>query len=148
MSSRIFVSAASKEFRSLRERLAASLQQAGFEIEHQNIFPQTSADTVRTLADLLKDCCLVIHLVNHQLGSVANELALTDLLHSIPAEDFLPKHPELRKALGDLSGITYTQWEAFFALHFGVPKFLYHTAEHFLGREDELKLLDSNWDEA
>ncbi len=215
---RIFISAATGEFGALRLRLAGSLQRSGFEAEHQDIFPNTDADTVRKLADLVKGSVLVIHIVGHKPGSIANKEALKDLLHNIPADSLLPEHPELHKALGDFSDITYTQWEAFFALHFGIPllvyapadawdeesesvrddfpqkehlarlkiarkypewcadeagyfekilpdvtrklgipvepitqkidppKFLRHTAENFLGREEELAFLDDAWD--
>ena len=211
---RIFISAATKEFRSLRLQLAASLHRSGFEVEHQDIFPQTNADTLPKLEALLKGCRLVIHLVGHKPGSVANEKSLADLLAKIPPDTLLPEHPELHNVLGDFTDITYTQWEAFLALHFKVPllvyapadaegnvtfsqkdhlarlklgrkypewcsdeadyfakilpdvtrelgiqvapieqkiappKFLNHAAEDFLGREDELALLDHAWDDS
>lgn len=125
MSKRIFLSAANVEFGELRKMLAAVLLRSGINVEHQDIFPQTGSDIVRKLGDLIKDCQLLVHIVGHNSGSVANPAAVTDLLDEIPPGDFLTKLTQLRSELGDLSGITYTQWEAFLALHLGVPVLLY-----------------------
>ena len=129
--SRIFLSAASAEYKPLRGKLDAILRRSGFDTEFQEIFPQTDADTVRKLGDLIQKCSLVLHIVGHLPGSIAEPQAVRDLLANIPADQFLPKHPELRAALGDLSGITYTQWEAFLALHYGIPLFVYAPADAF-----------------
>ncbi len=123
-SKRIFLSAASNEYGDLRVKLAANLQRSGINVEHQDIFPQTTSDTVRKLGDL-KGCSLLVHIVGHNPGAVAAPAAVADLLDEIPSEEFLAKLPGLRSALGNLSGITYTQWEAFLALHFDVKLLLY-----------------------
>lgn len=209
--SRVFISCVSDEFEKptgrfpgLRGLLRHYLSRAGCSVTVQEEFPQNDADTVEKLADLINGCAAMIHLVGERPGAVANTLAVTDFLDSVPG--FLDGHPELRDALGDFSGITYTQWEAYIALHYGVrlriyaseqavnaqsrhlerlritrkypglrlikepadllgqligdlidivnvhsvqrlslPRFLHHSAEHFLGREDELALLDTAW---
>jgi pentatricopeptide repeat protein len=124
-SKRIFLSAASDEFGALRVKLAAKLQRSGINVEYQEIFPHATSDTVRKLGDLINDCPLLVHIVGHNPGFVAAPAAVADLLDEIPSEKFLVGLPSLRSALGDLSGITYTQWEAFLALHLGVEVLLY-----------------------
>jgi tetratricopeptide (TPR) repeat protein len=129
---RIFLSAASSEYKDQRLALDATLRRANFDCELQEIFPQTASDTVRKLSDLIKRSTLLIHIVGHLPGSVADERAVIDLLSDIPPDQFLAHEPKLRKALGDLSGITYTQWEAFLALHHRVPFLLYAPADALL----------------
>ena len=128
---RLFLSAASAEYKPLRGKLDATLRRSGFECEFQEIFPQTDSDTVRKLGDLIKNCGLVLHIVGHLPGSIADAQAVRDLLHHIPADQFLASYPELRAALGDFSGITYTQWEAFLAFHYRIPLFVYAPADAF-----------------
>ncbi len=130
---RIFLSAASAEYKALRGKLDAILRRSGFECEFQEIFPQTDSDTVRKLGDLIKNCALVLHIVGHLPGSIAEPKAVVDLLKNIPADQFLAHHPELRSALGDFSGSTYTQWEAFLALHYNIPLFVYAPADALSG---------------
>ena len=113
---RLFLSAATGEYGRLRAALAGHLQRSGINVEHQEIFPQTDADTVRKTGDLIRECALVIHIVGEKPGTIATADAVADLLHAIPRDTFLTKFPALRVALGDLSGITYTQWEALLAL--------------------------------
>jgi tetratricopeptide (TPR) repeat protein len=125
----VFVSAASSEFRPLRERLAAMLLRSGINVEHQEIFPQTSTDTVRKLGDLVRACPLLVHVVGHDGGSVANATAVADLLDGIPAHELLSHVPDLRARLGDFSGVSYTQWEAWLALHHRVPMLVYAVAD-------------------
>ncbi len=126
---RVFVSAASDEFRPLRERLAALLLRSGINVEHQEIFPQTTSDTVRKLGDLIQRCPLLVHIVGHIPGAVAHPAAVADLLDGIPAGQFLSRFDDLRQQLGDFSGLTYTQWEAMLALHHGVPMLVYAPAD-------------------
>lgn len=126
---RIFLSAASDEYGDLRLKLAAKLQRSGINVEHQGIFPQTPSDTVRKLGNFIRECPLLVHIVGHHPGSIAAPAAVADLLGEIPSEEFLVKFPDLRRALGDFSCITYTQWEAFLALHLGVEVLLYAPCE-------------------
>ncbi len=126
---RIFLSTVTSEFKSLRGKLDATLRPAGFNPEFQEIFPNTDSDTVRMLADKIQHDAMVVHIVGHQPGAVANPRAVADLLRNIPADTLLANQPELRAALGDLSGITYTQWEALLALHFGIPLLVFVPAD-------------------
>jgi tetratricopeptide (TPR) repeat protein len=125
---RVFLSAASAEFRPLREKLAVLLQRSGIDVEFQEIFPQTASDTVRKLADLIRHAPLLVHIIGHDPGATANAAAVTDLLANLPRGEFLSRLPELRDDVGDGTGISYTQWEALLALHYGVPLLVYATA--------------------
>jgi tetratricopeptide (TPR) repeat protein len=82
-------------------------------------------DTVEKLAGYIRNCAAVIHLVGALPGAVAHRKAIADYVAAVP--NFLANHPDLRAALGDFSDLTYTQWEAFIALHHGIPLFVYAT---------------------
>ncbi|MCA9031624.1 MAG: hypothetical protein KDA66_12500, partial [Planctomycetaceae bacterium] len=211
---RVFISCVSDEFEKpsapypgFRSALRDYLAQADCEVKVQEQFRQEgSLDTVEKLAGYIKTCQAVIHLLGEKSGSIADPQAVADFLEN--EKDFLAKYPELRTEFGDCSDLTYTQWEAFLALHYGVDLFVYvtkegkdaqkthldrlklarkyadeiksdtdllgkligdlrkiipsipelvqeidtsrllrqgHTAEYFLGREDELAFLDSVW---
>src|SRR4051812_24666433 len=99
------------------------LLRSGINVEYQEIFSQTSSGIVRKLGDLIKDCPLVVHVVGHHAGEVADPTAVADLVDRIPADEFLAHLPDLRQGLDGLTGITYTQWEAFLALHHGLLPF-------------------------
>jgi len=210
---RLFLSCVTKEFedctgpfKGFRSRMARELQAADCEVKVQEYFRQTDEDTVEKLDLYIRRCKAVIHLIGSNPGAKAHPKAVDAYLKAVP--DFLHEYPEVLAALGDFSDLTYTQWEAFMALHHGVslfsyatpsarenqakhldrlhigrkhpsikpfaepadlawsligdlryiiptippPKqrigsthFIHHAAEYFLGREDELKLLDTAW---
>lgn len=212
---RLFISCVTKEFedcagpfKGFRSRMAKELRAADCEVKVQEDFRQTDEDTVEKLDLYIRRCKAVIHLIGSDPGAKAHPKAVAAYLKAVPG--FLEKHPDLRTALGDLSDLTYTQWEAFMAIHhgvslriyktpgadnfqathldrlrigrkypsdkliiepadlawkllgdlryivptiplsqprIGVTHFIHHTAEHFLGREDELTLLDTAWTE-
>ena len=109
-------------------------------MEVQERFRQTGdVDTVQKLAGYIRTCAAVIHLVGGKSGAVADKKDVADYLKAEPA--FLEKHPELRTALGDCSDLTYTQWEAFIALHHGVSLFLYATDKAATAHEAHLDRL-------
>jgi hypothetical protein len=130
---RVFISCVSDEFEKpqapfpgLRGQLRHYLTRADCEVKVQEDFRQTGdLDTVEKLAGYIKQCAAVIHLVGELPGAVANQQAVAAYLAREPT--FLANHPEARAALGDCSDLTYTQWEAFLALHHGVPLFVYAT---------------------
>jgi tetratricopeptide (TPR) repeat protein len=210
----VFLSTVSDDFEKhgapfprLRSRLRFYLNRAqGIKAVVQEEFPQVQEPTLQKLDNLLLPCHTVIHLVGGKPGAqpAADELASYLAAHP----DFLAAQPALRAALGDFSDVTYTQWEAFMALHYGrdlfvyaspdaaaqqshldrlklaspkkyashfkdsedlvgqfigdlhtflpalaeavkqrlsPPRFIHHAAEHFLGREPQLELLDRAW---
>lgn len=130
---RVFISCVSDDFEKgegmfpgWRGQLRIYLSRAGCEVKVQEEFRQTGdMDTVAKLADYIRNCAAVIHLVGGLPGAVADGKAVADFLAAEP--DFLARHPELRADLGDFSGLTYTQWEAFLALHYGKTLVVYAT---------------------
>ena len=128
----VFISCVSDEFErvgapfpGLRGQLRAYLARTRCNVRVQEDFPQAAVDTVQKLADEIRPRAIVIHLVGEKPGAMAHGAAVAEYLKAEP--DFLAGHPELRRALGDFSGISYTQWEAFIALHHGIPLFVYAT---------------------
>ena len=93
----------------------------------QEDFAQTAEDTVEKLAGLVCECAAVLHLVGELPGAIADERAVNAFLAKVP--NFLESHLELKSELGNCNGITHTQWEAYLALHYGIPLFVYSTAK-------------------
>lgn len=142
----VFISCVSDEFEKpgapfagLRTQLDHYLRRADCWMIVQEVFPQTAMDTVEKLDMLIRGREAVLHLIGAMPGAVANEKAVAAYLKAVP--DFLQHQPELRTALGDFSGITYTQWEAYIALHHGVPLFIYATDAGLTAQADHLKRL-------
>lgn len=102
------------------------LTRAGCEVKIQEEFRQTLEDTIDKLDGYIRQCAAVIHTVG-QPGAIADPPAVAAFLKN--KSEFLSAHPELCGKLGDYSDLTYTQWEAFLALHHGVPLFVYKTPE-------------------
>jgi hypothetical protein len=128
----IFISCVSDEFEKdgapfpgLRKQLRGYLARTRSNVRVQEDFPQTAVDTVKKLADEIRPRAVVIHLVGEKPGVIANSAAVAEYLNAEP--NFLADHTELRAALGDVSGISYTQWEAFIALHHNIPLLVYAT---------------------
>lgn len=128
----IFISCVSDEFEKdgapfpgLRRQLRGYLARTRSNVRVQEDFPQTAVDTVKKLADEIRPRAVVIHLVGEKPGAIANSAAVAEYLNAEP--NFLANHTELRAALGDFSGISYTQWEAFIALHHNIPLLVYAT---------------------
>lgn len=136
----LFLSCVSNEFAKreapfgeTRQKLDKYLRRAKCQVESQENFRQHGDATLDLLDAYLRECRAVIHLVGTMPGSVAAEdspEAVAKLLKKLADEGkpFLAGQPDaLREAVGDGSDLTYTQWEAFLALHHGVPLFVYHT---------------------
>ena len=128
----VFISCVSDEFEKaggpfpgLRGQLRAYLARTRCKVRVQEDFPQATVDTVQKLADEIRPCAVVIHLVGERPGAMAHAAAVAAYLKAEPG--FLAQHPPLRAALGDFSGISYTQWETLIALHLGIPLLVYAT---------------------
>jgi|GEM_PF-1527108 len=123
---RIFLSGSTDDFGPVRLSLKQALERGQLHIIHQADFPQTQADTVLKLAQLIAPCGVLVHLIGRQPGSIAAPAAVAEYLAYAEREGgFLHRLPDLRAALGDCSGLTYTQWEVFIALHLGIDVFVY-----------------------
>jgi len=120
---RIFVSSVTSEHGPLRRALEHYLTRADCHMVVQEGFSQSADDLVEKLADYIRGCDAVIHLVGASAGFPASQRAVQQFGGREPT--FLAHEPALRAELGDLSGITYTQWEALLALHYQVPLFVY-----------------------
>lgn len=128
---RIFLSGSTADFGQTRLSLRDALARGQLHVIHQADFPQTQADTVLKLAQLIVPCGVLIHLIGRKPGSVADQSAVTEYLALADKDGgFLKDHADLRAALGDFSGITYTQWEVLIALHLGITVFVYGDATH------------------
>jgi len=128
---RVFISCVSDEFErpegafvGMRSQLKHYLSRADCDVKVQEEFRQAGdVDTVAKLAAYIRTCAAVLHLVGEKPGAVAGGQAVTGYLAGEPK--FLARYPELRAALGDCTGLAYTQWEALLALHYHVPLFVY-----------------------
>jgi hypothetical protein len=146
---RLFLSMVSGEFEKpegrypgFRSALAEYLRRADCDTKVQEDFPQEGKlDTVEKLADYIRTCAAVVHLVGELPGAVANAKSVAAFLKAEP--DFLNQHPDLRAQLGDCADLTYTQWEAFLALHYGVGLFVYATDRAGDSQQQHLDRLES-----
>ena len=126
----VFLSAVSTEFhktdpqqplsfRSYRDALREELSALGdIRVIVQEELHQGFGDLLSTLDRELSQCRLVIHLVGDMAGfpPVAAELRRL----GVTRPEFLGAEPELKGAVGDGTGITYTQWELYLAFHHGL----------------------------
>ena len=135
---RVFISCVTSEFEKsksgptpfpgLRSNLRHYLTKADCEVKVQEDFRlEGQVDLVEKLDRYIRRCAAVIHLVGDLPGAVANEKAVAAYLKAEPT--FLQNHPELLAELQktNFADLTYTQWEAFIALHHNVPLFVYAT---------------------
>ena len=132
----IFVSAVSNEFhnappgkRHLFKSYREVLEQAfrilapHYEVIIQEHFAEGFGDLLETLDHEIARSLLVIHLVGDLAGYVPEPAPCRNLRSRHP--DLLTSLPELRAAVGDGAGITYTQWELYLAFHYGKRRLIY-----------------------
>jgi hypothetical protein len=102
---RVFLSAASSEFGSVRDALAASLHSRDLLLRVQSDFHQAAAadTTLRKLHDYIRDCSAVVCIMGQRSGAVP------------PAASAAPFAQMLPPGVAEAS---YTQWEFFFARHY------------------------------
>jgi hypothetical protein len=144
---RVFISCVSDEFEKpgarfpgFRSALRDHLSRADCEVKVQKDFRQEGRMlTVAKLDDYIRKCKAVIHLVGARPGATAGAREVAEYLEAEPA--FLEKYPDLH--LGDGSGLSYTQWEAYLALHHGVNLFVYATEDAATGQKAHLERLRS-----
>jgi len=113
----LFLSSVSAEFLSYRERLRHLLTRPDVEVKVQEDFIVTGDETLEMLDAYIQGCDGVIHLVGDMTGAMAKPQSV---------EAIVKKYPELAKRLpleeflqSDGPSLSYTQWEAWLALHHG-----------------------------
>ena len=118
MTTRLFISAVTHEFRSCRERLSEDLRLPDVVAQNQEEYLERLAagsSLLVKLDDYVLECDAVIHLIGEQIsgdGRAASPEAVDDLLTRYP--DF----PSVVKLSEDgLRGFSYTQWEAWLAYY-------------------------------
>src|SRR5262249_15339310 len=146
---RVFISCVSGDFENadarfpgFRSALPSYLTRADCEVKIQEDFRQDGQIlAVAKLDDYIRNCAAVIHLVGAKTGAITDARSVAKYLRA--EANFLEKYPDLRAQLGDFSGLTYTQWEAFLALHHGVNLFIYATEDAATGQQAHLDRLKS-----
>lgn len=111
------------EFGSYRLQLADVLAQAGFHVAYQETFAVGGGTLLQKLEDGVRQSKAVIHLVGDMVGALPKSDEVDELWARHP--DFLARTPQLRTAVGDGKGVSYTQWEALLAVHFDVKVFCF-----------------------
>jgi hypothetical protein len=114
----IFLSTVSAEFRSYRDALRHDLDRPNVTIKVQEDFIASGTETLDKLDDYIRQCDAVIHLVGDMTGAWAQATAVSAIRQRYPdlAERLPVLSPFLRLSAPALS---YTQWEAWLALHHG-----------------------------
>jgi tetratricopeptide (TPR) repeat protein len=113
---KLFLSCVSDEFSHYREGLRHALTLPNVEVKIQENFKNSGGDTLRTLADYVKNCETVIHFFGDMNGSAPELSNINDLLLRYPKlESRLAAKGLTRQARETL---TYTQWEAWLAVGF------------------------------
>ncbi len=127
MSISVFLSAVSDEFRAYRDQLRADLTRHNVSVKVQEDFKDLGGDTLDKLDVYIAHCDAVVHLVGDMTGSAPGEHALDALRAKYPDLEY--KLPPLGEALRNGSGVSYTQWEAWLALHHGKRLFIAEAAD-------------------
>lgn len=126
MTRSVFLSVVNTEFEEVRKLRKHWLECAGYKVYDQPTFPHTATATINKLSELVRKSDLVIQLIGKASGSLPSDVC-RELFFSAEnnATNFLCDLPNLRTALGDCSDLSYTQWEAFLALHHRRPLIVY-----------------------
>ncbi len=128
---RVFLSAATTELGRVRGKVAEALRGLYVVVDEQKTFVNSPADTLRMLANKIRQASLVIHIAGKNPGSAAPATSVDDLFNK-KNEGHVPLRSFLRRFVGlgkdDLTGITYTQWEALLAVYYDVPMIVYAPA--------------------
>lgn len=130
----IFLSAVSREFKRARESLKRDLSGPDLpcKIIEQADFTTHATPLLDKLDEYIAESAAVIHLVGDATGVVVDPEVVRQYLAKRP--DFLSGKPEHRRLLGDFQGLSYTQWEAYMALHHDVPLYVFIAADNYVDR--------------
>ena len=128
----VFLSSVSSEFGAYRSVLERDLTDSRYSVLHQVDFSEAGCSTLLKLALNIRACDAIVHIVGKETGSTPSKEDIIPLLE---------KHPDLPKCLRVSAeqlaadhGWTYTQWEAYLAIYYGLPLFvcipkMHHEAE-------------------
>lgn len=124
MNKKLFLSAVSSEFESYRKLLTSDLKRPTLDVAVQEDFIVNGGSTLDKLDEYMRACDGVVHLIGKATGAIPETIAVQRLLarHA----DLPGKLPALadRLALPD-PGFSYTQWEAYLAIYYDLPVFVY-----------------------
>ncbi len=121
---RFFISCASAEFRSYRDKLRRLLTRRFAEVKIQEDFTLGPATLLEKLDDYVGGASAVLHLVGKHAGCRATAAETRAILGRHP--DFGERLPELETSLRpEACPFTYTQWECYLAIYHRVPCFVF-----------------------
>src|SRR5271157_2560701 len=113
---KLFLSCVSDEFGAYRDELRRKLTRPNVEVKIQEDFKALGGDTLRMLEEYIERCEAVVHFAGDMAGSTPAPSSVEDLLALRPGlEAKLAKKGVAREAL---TGLSYTQWEAWLAIGF------------------------------
>ncbi|MFN9623417.1 MAG: tetratricopeptide repeat protein, partial [Cyanobacteriota bacterium] len=118
----LFLSTVSAEFLSYRERLRHLLTRPDVEVKVQEDFIVTGDETLEMLDRYIQGCDGVIHLVGDMTGAMAKPQSVKAIAQRYPA--LASRFPLAEYLHPDGPSLSYTQWEAWLALHHGKPLFI------------------------
>lgn len=112
-----------------RQKLTPYLRRGGASVCVQEDFGQSHLDTLQKLDAYVRDCTAVVHLVGGLTGKCPDPDDLIELMDRFSQEQSPLLGNESHIRITDLTAVTYTQWEALLAIHYGKPLFVYATRE-------------------
>jgi eukaryotic-like serine/threonine-protein kinase len=125
---RVFLSCVTAEFKPLRDNLALALRRADYDVKVQEDFFQSAGTTMAKIDDYIRSCRVVVHLIGKLPGAVADP----------PDLDYCrAEMPELGYSDSGFTGRSYTQLEAYLALHHHTPLLAYALGGEILSDEQE-----------
>jgi hypothetical protein len=129
--SRVFLSCVSGEFNTVdhpyRNEMYRVLRRGHRrEVRVQEDFSEHHDTLLNQLDQYIKSCTSVIHLIGDVNGSIPSKAQVTQLLKD---PQFLADYPDLRGALLKKPVASFTQWEAYLALHHKRALYVYVPAD-------------------
>jgi len=118
----LFLSTVSAEFLSYRERLRQLLTRPDVEVKVQEDFIVTGNETLEMLDRYIQGCDGVIHLVGDMTGAMAKRQSVAAIAQRYP--ELGSRYPLAAFLQPDGPSLSYTQWEAWLALHHNKPLFI------------------------
>ncbi len=119
MSLRLFLSAVTDQFKTLREELGEQFIRGGYHVVQQKDFTGIGVNTLVMLAKFIEhNSDVVLHLVGSDVGSVPDTDVTTNLIRHCGEDKLRERFPKLFVDDAYLH-LTYTQWEAWLGRFYG-----------------------------